>query len=131
MKKNEYAQDWLKRAKSNIARAKLGKSSEEVFYEDLCFDIQQSVEKAFKAVCVLENVVFPKTHNIAYLIELLEEKGINVPEQILESKILNDYAVESRYPGDYEPVEEEDYLRAIEIADDVLNWVEIYFKNKG
>ena len=34
---------WLKRAKSNLIRAKQPKH-EEVFWEDLCFDAQQAVE---------------------------------------------------------------------------------------
>jgi len=36
---------WLKRAKSNLIRAKQPKH-EEVFWEDLCFDAQQAVEKS-------------------------------------------------------------------------------------
>ena len=38
-------------------------------------------------------------------------------------KILTGYAVETRYPGDYEPVDEEDLKKAIEIAKEVLEWV--------
>jgi HEPN domain-containing protein len=32
--------------------------------------------------------------------------------------------VETRYPGDYEPVDESDYATAVEIAGKVLAWVE-------
>jgi len=39
-------------------------------------------------------------------------------------KLLNEYAVETRYPGDYEPVNVDDYKTAIEIAEDVLSWVQ-------
>lgn len=39
MKKDEAVKDWLKRAKSNLERAKAGKISEGVLYEDLCFDV--------------------------------------------------------------------------------------------
>jgi hypothetical protein len=28
----------------------------------------------------------------------------------------------SRYPGEYEPVEEKDYLEALKLANDVFNW---------
>jgi len=31
--------------------------------------------------------------------------------------------VETRYPGDYEPVDKEDLRKAIEIAKEVLKWV--------
>lgn len=123
MKNPETANTWLTRAKSNMARAKAGRVSSEILYEDLCFDAQQAVEKALKSLCVIYEIVFPKTHDIAYLIELLEEKNVTVPEDVQNGKILTGYAVETRYPGDYEPVYEDDYFKAIEIADKVLRWV--------
>jgi len=42
MKNPERVIDWLKRAKSNIARARIGAVSDEILYEDLCFDAQQA-----------------------------------------------------------------------------------------
>ena len=123
MRNLETANTWLKRAKSNMARAKAGRVSSEILFEDLCFDAQQAVEKALKSLCVIHEIVFPKTHDIAYLIELLEEKNVTVPEDVQNAKILTGYAVETRYPGDYEPVDEDDYFKAIEIAEKVLRWV--------
>jgi len=41
MKNPEKAREWIKRAKSNLALAKLGADSKEVLYEDLCFYAQQ------------------------------------------------------------------------------------------
>ena len=123
MKNLDKANEWLQRAKSNMARAKAGRVSPEILYEDLCYDAQQAVEKAFKSVCIIHEIVFPKTHDIAYLIELLEKGGVEVPENLQNAKILTDYAVETRYPGDYEPVDEEDLRKAIEIAKKVLKWV--------
>ena len=48
---------------------------------------------------------------------------MEVPENLQNAKILTGYAVETRYPGDYEPVDEEDLKKAIEIAKEVLEWV--------
>lgn len=45
MDKTPIHQKWLKRAKSNLVRAKQPRP-EEVYYEDLCYDAQQSVEKS-------------------------------------------------------------------------------------
>ncbi|MBU1261809.1 HEPN domain-containing protein [bacterium] len=124
MTNQTLVEKWLKRAKSNleIARAKI--VSEEILYEDLCFDCQQVVEKSLKALLVHINVVFPWTHSITKLIELIEEKGIDVPEEVKESISLTTYAVTTRYPGDYESVDEEEYNEAVEIAEKVLKWVE-------
>ena len=123
MKNLAKANEWLQRAKSNMARAKAGRVLPEILYEDLCYDAQQAVEKAFKSICIIHEIIFPKTHDIAYLIELLEKGGVEVPKNLQNAKILTGYAVETRYPGDYEPVDEEDLGKAVEIAKKVLKWV--------
>ena len=124
MKNLDKANNWLQRAKSNMARAKAGRVLPDILYEDLCYDAQQVVEKALKAVCIIHEIVFPKTHDIAYLIELLEKGNVEVPGELQNAKILTGYAVETRYPGDYEPVNEDDYLNAMQLAEKVLKWVE-------
>jgi len=123
MKNLDKANEWLQRAKSNMARAKAGRVSPDILYEDLCYDAQQAVEKGFKSVCIIHEIVFPKTHDIVYLIELLEKGNVKVPSELQKAKILTGYAVETRYPGDYEPVDEDDYLKAVEIAENVLEWI--------
>jgi HEPN domain-containing protein len=124
MRNLERANQWIKRAKSNMARARAGRVSPEILYEDLCFDSQQVVEKTLKALCAYHNITFPRTHDIAYLIELLTKGDVRIPDDIQHSKLLTSYAVETRYPGDYEPVDESDYAAAVEIAGKVLAWVE-------
>jgi len=46
---------WLKRAQSNLARAKLPKL-DEALWEDYCFDAQQAAEKALKALLLFNNI---------------------------------------------------------------------------
>jgi HEPN domain-containing protein len=112
MKNPEKAREWLKRAESNMARAKAGRFSLEILYEDLCFDAQQTVEKCLKCMCITNEIVFPKTHDIAYLLELLEKEDVPIPVEVQRSRLLTDYAVEARYPGEYEPVDEAEYFSA-------------------
>jgi len=50
MRKKLLHEQWLERAKSNLDRARYGKTSRYVLYEDLCFDCQQVVEKSLKAL---------------------------------------------------------------------------------
>lgn len=124
MTNQSLIEEWVKRAKSNLERARAGRASEEILYEDLCFDCQQVAEKSLKALLVHIDVAFPWTHSIAKLIELIEEKGVDVPEEIKESISLTTYAVSTRYPGDYESVDEEEYKETVEIAERVFCWVE-------
>ncbi len=122
MKNQSLVDEWLKRAKSNLERAKAGKVSEGILYEDLCFDCEQAVEKSLKALLIHIEVPFPHTHSIASLIELIEDNGIEVPDEIKESISLTAYAVSTSYPGDFEPVDEEEYQEALKIAEKVFNW---------
>ena len=124
MRNLERAKEWLHRAKSNMARANAGRVSPDILYEDLCYDAQQAVEKALKSMCIIFEIVFPKTNDIAYILELPEKGSVRVPTELQDAKLLTGYAVETRYPGDYEPVREEDYLQATQIAEKVMNWVE-------
>ncbi|MEJ5375379.1 MAG: HEPN domain-containing protein [bacterium] len=41
-----------------------------------------------------------------------------------ESVILAKYASETRYPGTYEPVSQEEYQKAVRIAQAVVDWAE-------
>jgi HEPN domain-containing protein len=123
MKNQSLADDWLKRARSNLERARAGKVSEGILYEDLCFDCEQAVEKSLKGLLVHIGVPFPRTHSIANLIELIEDTGIDVEDYIKESISLTAYAVSTRYPGNFEPVMEKEYKEALEIAERIFNWV--------
>ncbi len=129
MKKNELLKEWLRRAKSNLERAKIGKNKiEDILYEDLCFDCQQCVEKSLKALLIFYDISFPRTHSINLLLSLLENQIKNIPIHITDNVILNDYAVETRYPGFYEPVSEEEYKNSLELAKKTFDWVNSIIK---
>jgi HEPN domain-containing protein len=129
MKNKEIISEWLKRAKSNLEIARAGKSSKEILYEDLCFDAQQATEKCLKALLIKLNKPFPKTHSIGLLLKFIEEKGIEIPDDVNKSKILTDYAVDTRYPGIYEPVSEEEYKTALKLAENVFGWANKIIKS--
>ncbi len=46
----EDPREWLRRARSNLARVRLGHGQPDVLFEDLCFDAHQACEKALKAL---------------------------------------------------------------------------------
>jgi HEPN domain-containing protein len=118
---NDY-KIWFDRAKSSLIISKT-RTDENVFYEDLCFQAQQAVEKALKSLLIFYNINPERTHNLVFLIKELSQY-IELPEEVNETVILNDYAVQTRYPGDYTPVEEEEYNKAIIIAEKCIKWIE-------
>jgi len=124
MKDQALVDEWLKRAHSNLERAKAGKVSEAVLFEDLCFDCQQTVEKSIKALLVHLDIEFEKIHSISKLLKQVENAGITVPEGIKETAELSVYAVDTRYPGDYDPVTDPEYRQALAMAEKVIKWAE-------
>lgn len=114
--------EWLRRAKSNLARARADRDVADVLYEDLAFDAQQAAEKAVKAVLVHRQIAFPKTHRITELLTLLEQAGDSIPPEVRECGVLSQYAVDSRYPGLAEDLTEVEYTEAVRLAELVLRW---------
>ncbi len=60
MKNLKIAKEWVKRAKSNLAMAKAGRVSQDILYEDLCFEAQQAVEKGLKSSALPMRLSFPR-----------------------------------------------------------------------
>lgn len=116
------AADWLRHAESDLELAQVERPAK-VLLEDLCFHTQQAAEKALKAVPIAHKIPFPKTHNIKTLLDLLPLDVIP-PSEVRDAASLTDYAVVSRYPGDLEPVTEEEHQEAITLARAVVHWAE-------
>jgi HEPN domain-containing protein len=116
--------EWLNRAKSNLAKAKIASEDSEIYLEDLCFDAQQAAEKAIKAVLISINVRFPYSHNLGQLLTLVEQAGLSVPNPVRQAAGLSDYAVQLRYPGFSEPVIWTEYEEAHATAEAVVRWAE-------
>lgn len=113
---------WLQRARSNFIRASQPKP-DGVFWEDMCFDAQQAVEKSLKALLIYQRVRFRYVHDIAELLTLIEQNGITLPEEIKSAAGLTEFAVQTRYPGVAEPVTRDEYEETIRIAESVITWV--------
>jgi HEPN domain-containing protein len=88
----------------------------------VCFHAQQCVEKYLKSLLVLNSIEFGRTHHISQLMTLLPgaiRPSITPDEQ----DRLTEYAVITRYPGDYEPISREEARQAVRLARRVRNQV--------
>jgi HEPN domain-containing protein len=122
MKNNQEITKWLNRAEGNLERAKIGKLNDKTYYEDLCFDCQQAVEKSLKALLLFLEIEFPWTHSIAQLNKLISTH-YNLDSKLKQAESLSLYAAQTRYPGDYEPLTDEDYKEALMLSEYVYSWV--------
>jgi HEPN domain-containing protein len=134
MDNDAMAIEWLKSAKANLYRGKDTSylDREQIPYELLCFDLQQCVEKCLKAILIKNNINFRRTHDISKIIDLLVLNHIKIPEYIIENAItLTQYASETRYPGDWEPIIENEYKELVEITEKVYELIEGIIKSKA
>lgn len=115
------AEEWLRYARGNLARATQDKPAEAP-WDYMCFDAQQAAEKAIKAILVLRSIEFPRTHELGELLALLHQAGEQIPEDVWRAQELSGYATHARYPGGEQPATEEDYKEALTISEKIVTW---------
>jgi HEPN domain-containing protein len=117
---------WLTHSKADfvLAQSKLLPGG---LYEHLCFHAQQAAEKAIKAVFLHYSLPFPFTHNLQVLIDKLPPMLADV-DTLGDCTELNAYAVVMRYPSEIEPVTEEEWQRAVELAAIAIRFAERHVK---
>ena len=124
-------EEWLSRARSSLNLSKIAvitMGNIEVQYEDLCFQAQQAAEKAIKGLLIYFKVEPEFTHNIEKLLEELA-KFTAIPANIRATEELTVYASQTRYPGEYDEITKEEYEKAVEIAEECIEWVENKIKD--
>jgi HEPN domain-containing protein len=112
---------WIDRAKSSYELAK-AIISDLIFYEDLCYQAQQAVEKSLKGLLIYYGAEPDFTHNIGILLNQLSDYT-EIPDNVKETIKVTKYAVQTRYPGEYDDITKEDYEESIKIAKMCLDWV--------
>jgi len=119
---------WLRRARSDarIGRRLLADRAPDDAWA-ACFHAQQAGEKAVKAFLVARGIDFPKTHDLARLSGLVPA-GPAIPTSRRDLEWLTYFATAGRYfledpIGSAEPGWD-DAERALEIAGQLLHWVE-------
>lgn len=105
---------WIAYAEQDYSAARALLQPKKPLHGAVCFHAQQCAEKYLKALLILKDVDFPKTHDLPTLNTLCSQNGIFTgfdPQQLAD---LTKYAVQARYPGS-QPTREET-KEAIEIA---------------
>jgi HEPN domain-containing protein len=95
---------WLTRAEEDLLTAEhtltLGENCP---FPIVCFHSQQCTEKYLKGLLTFLGEDFPRTHDLMELLALVPTSaGLGVA--LTDLGTLNRYAVETRYPGDWEPI---------------------------
>lgn len=124
-----------KRDGGDLARTLLGKAAQDEFAlrhlatltdspdEVLGFHAQQAAEKLVKAVLAARAIRYERSHDLRYLIELLQEAGVDFPLDPDRVDELTDFAVPLRYedPSEQEPL---DRSTTLELITALRGWAE-------
>jgi HEPN domain-containing protein len=113
---------WIEYAETDVHAAYALLASGEFFPRQICFLSQQAAEKAIKAILVFEEVDFPKSHDIDRLRDLIPDRW-KVKQTFPDLADLTVWAVESRYPGAYPDVMENEARETLLLAEAVFDAV--------
>jgi HEPN domain-containing protein len=107
---------WIEKAENDLKAAEhILTIEEDCPFDTVCFHAQQCAEKYFKGVLVFKEVDFPKTHDLRLLMQLVIEQ---IPLRLEYDTVLklNRYPIETRYPGDWEPISRDEAREAVSVA---------------
>ncbi len=110
---------WIDRAEEDLKNAEHTLTLQEGCpVGTVCFHAQQCTEKYLKALLLFHAVLFPRTHDLVRLCNLVPPE-FRPAIEMKSLVVLNRYAIESRYPGDWDPIDRREATDAVAIARNV------------
>lgn len=113
---NNMVRQWTEKAERDLLAAqRLLDAKDRDLNDAVCFHAQQSAEKYLKALLVGLDIEVPYTHDLRLLLELASPKA---RLDLATTRVfgLNRYAIQARYPGDWEPIERPEAEEAVVAA---------------
>lgn len=121
---------WLDYAKENFESAKVLLKSD--LYNPCLQNIQQSIEKALKAILIENSYKLKRTHSITELKNILEKNEIDIELSDEECELLDSIYLPSKYPvGHVLPYYEPNKalcVKGISIAESLLESIQHIIK---
>jgi len=121
-KNNQIYKEWFEKANEDeLAGEEVLKNPH--LYAPACFHFHQTAEKYLKGFLVFNSNGYPKSHDLLELASLIADLApdiMNLEEELL---LLNDYYIETRYPGDYPEFSLKDAEDARKAAREVKDFI--------
>ena len=93
---------WKQRAMQDLRTIENNLKDDPEFLASVnCYLAQQAVEKLLKAYLLADRQTLPKTHDLLFLLKKCSELHEGFLKLQGSVEILNIYAIEARYPGDF------------------------------
>jgi len=97
--------------------------------ENICYNSQQAVEKALKAMLILHIGDYRKTHDIRELHQMCKEVGADFGLEQSTTRLLTRFATKSRYPDEVFDFTESDAEIGLRYAKQVLEQAQCILAN--
>ena len=131
---HELVLQWLEKAAADLGAAEQLSAEPCAFREIVAFHCQQAAEKYLKAFLVCRQIEFPRTHDIALLLDRVAVADVALAESLQEADTLTPFGVETRYPGDAPEIPAGGEIEALGIArrvgDRVLSSLQPYLRTE-
>jgi len=121
--KRDLIRGWLTKACHDLTAARRVTESPEPLFDVGVFHCQQVAEKAAKAYLVFRDRPFPKTHDVAQLIDWAGDYENGFGPWRETAGRLTQYATDARYPGLETAVGRHEYERAERAAAEFYEFV--------
>ncbi len=124
------ARRWLQYAREDLTAAHTMLGQPGFVARQACWLAQQSAEKALKAVLQYLQIDFPRTHDL----DLLRNRipgGWQVRDRYPDLAALTEWAIEARYPGDWEEASQQDAQLAVQQAQGIYEIVMSDLQQRG
>ena len=104
---SDIVSEWVEKAEGDFRTAEReARVRKAPNYDAVCFRAQQCAEKYLKAFLIQRQIPFRPIHDLEVLLELI--KSVSLDFECIRDLLLllNDYAVDVRYPGEMATKEE-------------------------
>jgi len=118
--------DWIEKADHDLGTAIVINQYIPEYSDTLAFHCQQATEKYLKCLLELHSISFKRSHDLRYLLDLLDE-AIPIDKELYESTMkLNAFGVEIRYPDIKIELTTKDREIAIQIVKDIREFLKLH-----
>jgi len=116
--KVEQIKRWIEKADHDLGTAIITYKHIPKYKDTIAFHCQQSVEKYLKSYIFNLGIKIKRTHDLVYLLELIDQVEKIDNKWFEKAFELQDYAVEIRYPDTIIELTNDEIDQAIQIAKD-------------
>lgn len=128
--KLEIIKSWFEKADHDLGTAQVTYSHIPKYRDTISFHCQQAAEKYLKSYIIFLEIPFKRSHDLAYLLDLIAHKD-PVPQEIYDKAVeLENFAVEIRYPEIIIELSDQDIQRALLLAKEFRDYTLVQMKIK-